>query len=65
MTVHTYNPSTQEAEAGGLQIQGPPLLQSETLSQKKKKSVIVNTKHYKKAKPFDIDMIISRMKKKK
>jgi hypothetical protein len=32
--VHTYNPSTQHAEAGGLQVPGQPKLLSEMLSQK-------------------------------
>jgi hypothetical protein len=34
MVVHAYNPSTQEAEAGGSQVQRQPLLQSETMLQK-------------------------------
>jgi hypothetical protein len=34
MMVHAYNPSTQEAGAGGLQIQGQPELQSNRVSQK-------------------------------
>jgi hypothetical protein len=29
--VHTFNPSTQEAEVGGLQVQGEPGLYSESL----------------------------------
>jgi hypothetical protein len=29
--VYTYNPSTQEAEVGGLRVQGQPGLHSETL----------------------------------
>jgi hypothetical protein len=36
MVVHTYNPSTQEAEAGGLQVGGQPGLHSKISSQKKK-----------------------------
>jgi hypothetical protein len=31
--VHASNPDTWEAKAGGLQIQGQPVLNSETLSQ--------------------------------
>jgi hypothetical protein len=34
---HACNPSTQEAEVGGCQIQGQPGLHSKTLSGKKKK----------------------------
>jgi hypothetical protein len=30
MVVHACDPSTQEAEAGGLQVQGQPELQTET-----------------------------------
>jgi hypothetical protein len=41
MVVHTCYPSTKEAEAGGLQIQGHPLLYSEALSQIKKNSILV------------------------
>jgi hypothetical protein len=37
MVVHACNPSTQETEAEGLEMQGQPRLHSETLSQKKKK----------------------------
>jgi hypothetical protein len=37
MIVHACNPSTQEAEAGGLQIPDLPGLHSETLFQKNKK----------------------------
>jgi hypothetical protein len=33
VVVHSCNPSTQEAEAGGWQVQGQPELQSETVSQ--------------------------------
>jgi hypothetical protein len=36
VVVHICNPSTQEAEAGGLNIQSPPGLRSKTLSLKKK-----------------------------
>jgi hypothetical protein len=32
--MHTCNPSTQEMEAGGLQVWGQPGLHSETLPQK-------------------------------
>jgi hypothetical protein len=32
--VYVCNPSTQEAEAGGLRVPGQPGLQSETLAQK-------------------------------
>jgi hypothetical protein len=32
MTVHPCNSSTQEAEAGGLKVQGQPALYRETLS---------------------------------
>jgi hypothetical protein len=34
MVSHTYNPSSWEAEAGGLQVQGQPGQLSETLTQK-------------------------------
>jgi hypothetical protein len=34
MVVHTFNPSYQEAEARGSQVQGQPELHSKTLSQK-------------------------------
>jgi hypothetical protein len=34
VVVHTYNPSNQEAEAGGSRVLGQPELHSETLSQK-------------------------------
>jgi hypothetical protein len=34
---HAYNPSTQEVEAEGSQVQDLPGLHGETLSQKKKK----------------------------
>jgi hypothetical protein len=37
MVVYTYNPSTQEAKAGGLSVQGQSGLYGETLSQKLKK----------------------------
>jgi hypothetical protein len=37
MLVHTYKPSTWEAEAGELQVQGQPGLHRETLSQKNQK----------------------------
>jgi hypothetical protein len=37
MVVHTYNPSNQEAEAGGLKVQEQPGLHSKDPSQKKKK----------------------------
>jgi hypothetical protein len=36
VVVHTYNPSTREAEAGGSQVQDQHGLHSETLSQKAK-----------------------------
>jgi hypothetical protein len=40
MLVYTCNPSTPESEAGGLQVQGQPMLHSESLppppTQKKK-----------------------------
>jgi hypothetical protein len=36
VVVHAFNPSTQEAEAGGLQVQGQPGLHSETLPHKNK-----------------------------
>jgi hypothetical protein len=32
VVVHTYNPSTQEVEAGGSQVQSQPGLYSKTLS---------------------------------
>jgi hypothetical protein len=35
VVTHIYNPSTQEAEAGGLQVQCQPELYSETLSERK------------------------------
>jgi hypothetical protein len=35
MVAHTSNPSTGEAEAGGLRVQGQPGLHIETLSQNK------------------------------
>jgi hypothetical protein len=34
LVVHAYNPSTEEAEAGGFQTQGQPGLYSNLLSQK-------------------------------
>jgi hypothetical protein len=37
MVVFTCNPSTQEAKAGELQVQGQPGLYKETLSQKKER----------------------------
>jgi hypothetical protein len=37
MMAHIYNPSTEEAEAGELQLQGQLGLHSETLSPKKRK----------------------------
>jgi hypothetical protein len=42
MLVYTCNPSTPESEAGGLQVQGQPMLHSESLPPpptKKKKSL--------------------------
>jgi hypothetical protein len=39
MVVHTYNASTEKAEAGRWRVQGQPGLHSQTLSQKKKKKV--------------------------
>jgi hypothetical protein len=36
IVVHTCNPSTQKAKAGGLQVPGQPGLYGKTLSQKKK-----------------------------
>jgi hypothetical protein len=36
MVVHSYNPSTQEAEAGGLQVPGQSGLHREAVSKKKK-----------------------------
>jgi hypothetical protein len=38
--VRTYNPSTQEAEAGGLRVQGQAEIHSENLSSKKKKNTL-------------------------
>jgi hypothetical protein len=38
MVFHTYNPSTREAEAGGLQVQGHLVLHIETLPQKAKQN---------------------------
>lgn len=35
MVVYTYNPSTWDAKVGGLQIQGPPGLHHETMTQNK------------------------------
>jgi hypothetical protein len=35
--VHVCNPSSEEAQAGGLQVQGQPGLHSETLPKRKKK----------------------------
>jgi hypothetical protein len=37
--VHAYNPSTQEAKAEGLQVQGQPWLRSKTLFQKKQNPI--------------------------
>jgi hypothetical protein len=37
VVVHAGNPSTWEAETGGLRIQSQPMLHSKTLSQKKKR----------------------------
>jgi hypothetical protein len=34
--MHTYNPRTKEAKAGGSKVPGQPRLQRETLSQKMK-----------------------------
>ena len=36
MVAHTYNPSTWEAETGGLQVRSQPLKLSKTLFQNKK-----------------------------
>jgi hypothetical protein len=36
MMVHTYNPSSQEVEAGGWEVGGQPELHSKTLCLKKK-----------------------------
>jgi hypothetical protein len=41
MVVHGYDPSTQEAEVGGLQVGGQPRLYRETLSQKEKKTEVI------------------------
>jgi hypothetical protein len=38
MVLHTYNLSTEEAEAGGLHVRDQPGLHSETLSQKDKQN---------------------------
>jgi hypothetical protein len=38
MVAHSGNPSTQEAEAGELQVQGHPGLLNKTLFQKKPKA---------------------------
>jgi hypothetical protein len=40
ITLPSCNPSTQEAEAGGSQVQGQPVLHSKTLSQNKIKDTI-------------------------
>jgi hypothetical protein len=40
--VQTYNPSTQEAEAGGSQVKGHPRLHSKTLSRTKTNMVYVS-----------------------
>jgi hypothetical protein len=40
--VHTCNPSTWEAEAGGFRAPGQPALHSKTLSQKEKQKVNQN-----------------------
>jgi hypothetical protein len=37
MVVHTFNPHTQEAETGGLPVEGQAELHSKTLSQEQKK----------------------------
>jgi hypothetical protein len=37
VAAHIYDPNTQEAKAGGPQVQGQPRLQSKIQSQKKKK----------------------------
>jgi hypothetical protein len=50
MVVHTYNPSNQEAEAGGLKVQEQPGLHSKDPSQKKKKK----TKQTNKPKPKEL-----------
>jgi hypothetical protein len=39
VVVHALNPSTQDAEVGGLWVWSQPELYSKTLSQKKKKKV--------------------------
>jgi hypothetical protein len=46
IVVHTYNPSTWEAKAGGPQIQGQPGIHSKTQFQKKKKTIKHNAKPY-------------------
>jgi hypothetical protein len=48
VVAYPYNPSTQEAEAGGSQLEGQPGLHSETLSQKTNKK---KNKKKKKEKP--------------
>jgi hypothetical protein len=45
MMVHAYNPSTRETEAGGSPVPVQPGSQSETISQKKKKSKILKHRH--------------------
>jgi hypothetical protein len=40
MVVHTFNPSTQEAEAGESKVEGEPGLHTKTLSQKNWKNKI-------------------------
>jgi hypothetical protein len=39
MVVHAYNPSTREAETGGLQIEGQRGLHSKILSQNETKKI--------------------------
>jgi hypothetical protein len=41
LVAHMYNPSTWEAEVGGLEVQTQPGLHSETLFKKKKKRIQV------------------------
>jgi 4-hydroxy-L-threonine phosphate dehydrogenase PdxA len=48
VAVHASNPTLQEAKAGGLWVHGQAGLQSDTLSQKKKKKVckvVMSLKH--------------------
>jgi hypothetical protein len=41
MAVHTWNPSTQDAEAGVSPVQGQPGLHSKTLSHTHKKKICI------------------------